>query len=59
MVLKITRDELPVEQGVHGGCLLFPLYPLLASLIALREYPVVGKVFFIYLSDEIEMVLFH
>ena len=32
MVLKITRDELPVEQGVYGGCLLCPLYPLLISI---------------------------
>ena len=29
MVSKITRDELPMEQGVYGGCLLCPLYPLL------------------------------
>ena len=29
MVLKITRDELPMEWGVYGGCLLCPLYPLL------------------------------
>ena len=32
MVLKITRDELPMEQGVYGGCLLCPLYPLLAEV---------------------------
>ena len=30
-ILKITRDELPMEQGVYGGCLLCPLYPLLGS----------------------------
>ena len=29
MVLKITRDELPIEYGVYGGCLLCLLYPLL------------------------------
>ena len=29
-ILKITRDELPMEQGAYGGCLLCPLYPLLA-----------------------------
>ena len=29
MVLEITQDELPMEQGVYGGCLLCPLYPLL------------------------------
>ena len=29
LILKITRDELPMEQGVYGGCLLCPLYPLL------------------------------
>ena len=28
-ILKIARDELPMEQGVYGGCLLCPLYPLL------------------------------
>ena len=31
MVLKITRDELPMEEGVYGGCLLCPLYPLLVG----------------------------
>ena len=31
-ILKITRDELPMEQGVYGGCLLCPLYPLLVSI---------------------------
>ena len=30
-ILKITRDELPMEQGVYGGCLLCPLYPLLVG----------------------------
>ena len=29
-ILKTTRDEIPMEQGVYGGCLLCPLYPLLA-----------------------------
>ena len=29
VVLKITRDELPMEQGVYGGCPLCPLYSLL------------------------------
>ena len=33
MVLKITRDELPMEKGVYRGCLLCPLYPLLLKLI--------------------------
>ena len=28
-MLKITRDELPMEYCVYGGCLLCPLYPLL------------------------------
>ena len=28
-MLKITPDELPMEWGVYGGCLLCPLYPLL------------------------------
>ena len=28
-ILKITRDELPMEQGVYGGCPLCPLYSLL------------------------------
>ena len=28
-IRKITLDELPMEQGVYGGCLLCPLYPLL------------------------------
>ena len=31
MVLKITRDELLMEWGVYGGCLLCPLYPLLLA----------------------------
>ena len=31
MILKITRDELLMEWGVYGGCLLCPLYPLLES----------------------------
>ena len=30
-ILKTTRDELPMEQGVYGGCLLCHLYPLLFS----------------------------
>ena len=28
-ILKITRDELPMDQGVYWGCILCPLYPLL------------------------------
>ena len=32
MVLKITRDELPMEKGVYGGCLLCPPYPLLSQV---------------------------
>ena len=31
-ILKITRDELPMEQGVYGGCLPCPLYPPLANI---------------------------
>ena len=31
-ILKITGDELPMELGVYGGCLLCPLYPLLLLL---------------------------
>ena len=31
-ILKIIRDELPMEQGVYGGCLLCPLYPVLFSM---------------------------
>ena len=31
MVLKITRDELPMEQGVYGEWPLCPLYSLLAK----------------------------
>ena len=37
-VLKITRDELPMEWGVYGGCLLCPLYPLLVILKIDREH---------------------
>ena len=32
-MLKITRDELPMEQGVYGGCPLCPLYSLLQKCI--------------------------
>ena len=32
-ILKITQDELPMEQGVYGECLLCPLYPLLVVII--------------------------
>ena len=32
-ILKVTRDELPVEQGVYGGCLLCPPLPSLGSKI--------------------------
>ena len=28
-ILKITQDELPMEKGVYGRCLLCTLYPLL------------------------------
>ena len=31
-ILKITPDELPMEQGVYGGCLLCPLHPLLVQI---------------------------
>ena len=44
-MLKITRDELPMEQGVYGGCPLCPLYSL---LVLIRDFPedrVVFKVF--------------
>ena len=37
-ILKITRDELPMEQGVYGGCPLRPLYPLIIRWIVI--YPV-------------------
>ena len=35
-MLKITRDELPMEKGVYGGCLLCPLYPLLTIAVLIR-----------------------
>ena len=34
-MLYITRDELPMEYGVYGGCPLCPLYILLCALNAL------------------------
>ena len=29
--IKLPRDELPMEWGVYGGCLLCPPYPLLVQ----------------------------
>ena len=44
MVLKITRDELPMEQGVYGGYLLCPLYPLLISDYTRKRFFFVGYI---------------
>ena len=51
-MLKITRDELPMEQGVYGGCPLCPLYSLLFILKVSKRsrmfvLQVKSKVFFI------------
>ena len=37
-MLKITRDELPMEQGVYGGCPLCPLYSLLAKVNSIKPW---------------------
>ena len=41
-ILKITRDELPTEQGVYRGCLLCPLYPFLVFGIKTNVVPSQG-----------------